>query len=97
MTTEDEAIRGSDAQRLLDEPLLLSAFQAIKDECVRQWDATPAKAAEEREWIWRHYKVIANVEKILRGYVESGKMARMQMAEKETAMQRMAKHFRKVA
>ena len=97
MTVEDEAIRGGDAERLLNEPLLLSAFQAIKDECVRQWDATPAKAAEEREWIWRHHKVIANVEKILRGYVESGKVARMMMAEKETAIERMTKHFRKVA
>ena len=97
MTPQDEAIRGEEAFRLLENEVLKSAFEAIKAEAVRQWDATPAKANEEREWIWRHYKVIANVENILRGYVESGRIGRMQLQEKETLMQRTSKYFRNAA
>jgi phosphoribosylaminoimidazole-succinocarboxamide synthase len=97
MTPEEEANRGEEASRLLENPLLKNAFAAIKAEAVRQWDATGAKAGEEREWIWRHYKVIANVENILRGYVESGRIARMQLQEKETLRERTSKFLRMTA
>jgi phosphoribosylaminoimidazole-succinocarboxamide synthase len=97
MTPEEEANRAEEASRLLENLLLKDAFAAIKSEAVRQWDATGAKAEQEREWIWRHYKVIANVESILRGYVESGRIARMQLQEKETLRERTSKFFRKTA
>jgi len=97
MTPEEESNRAAEATHLLENPLLKDAFAAIKAEAVRQWDATGAKAGDEREWIWRHYKVISNVENILRGYVESGRIAQMRLQEKETLAQRTSKFFRNAA
>ena len=75
MTAEDEIRRGSEAARLLSEPLLKKAFEDLKAGIVQQWSEVPARDAEGREWIWRHYKAVEATEGMLRTYVESGRIA----------------------
>lgn len=70
----DKTLRAADAERILNEPLLQQALQAIKDEIIAQWSATPARDTEGREWIWRHLKVAEKFENLLRGYLADGKI-----------------------
>ena len=80
----DPISKGNEAQRLLDSPVVRDALQSIKSEIIEQWSATPARDTEAREWVWRHYKVAEKFEAILRGYVETGKLERIRMEEKES-------------
>ena len=82
MSLENEARRGDEAALVLDTPVIQEALQAIREEIISQWSETPARDSEAREWIWRHYKVVEKFEGILKGYIETGKMAKLRMEEK---------------
>ena len=87
MDQETEIRRGSEAARLLSEPLLKQALEDIKAEIVQQWSDCPARDQEGREWIWRHFKVAEKLEAVLRGYVESGRVA-LSRLEPETKVEK---------
>jgi hypothetical protein len=80
----DTISKGQQASRILDEPIVKEALSAIKAEIIEQWSATPARDAEGREWVWRHYKVAERFEAMLRGYIETGRIESMRAAEKES-------------
>lgn len=83
MSPDEVARRGDEAARVLEEKVVREALEAIRDEIISQWANTPARDTEGREWVWRHYKVVEKFEGMLRGYIESGRMAKIEMAEKE--------------
>lgn len=89
---EDEARRGDEAAIALDNPAIKEALQAIRDELISQWAETPARDTEAREWLWRHFQVLSKFESILRGYISTGKMAKIEMERKSLA-QRMRDKF----
>jgi hypothetical protein len=79
---EDEARRGDQAAIVLGMPIVQEVLKNMREEIISQWSETPARDAEGRDWIWRHYKVLEKFEGLLKGYMESGRMAKMQMNEK---------------
>lgn len=82
----DEAMRRADAAaRIMAEPVVKDAIESIKREITAQWAATPARDADAREWIWRHYKVAEKFEGILRGYIETGRFEAAVMEKKSAA------------
>lgn len=79
----DPISKGVQAARVLDDPIVKETLDAIKQEIIDQWSATPARDTEGREWVWRHYKVAEKFEGILRGYIETGRIEKIRQEEKE--------------
>jgi len=90
----DQISKGQQAARILDDPVVKEAIDTIKQEIVEQWAATPARDAEGREWVWRHYKVAERFEAMLRGYIETGRIEFMRVAEKESFAARVKRGIR---
>ena len=87
MAALDAVSRADAAKRILDEPVVKEAIAGIKAEIIKQWSETPARDTEAREWVWRHYKACEKFEGVLRGYIESGRMAKLQPV-RDTAIDR---------
>lgn len=84
----NDQTRGEYALTLLENELLKEALSAIKAEVVDQWANCPARDAEGKEALWQLMKTAQKFENILRGYIETGKLAKEQMArfEKESKL-----------
>lgn len=81
MSLEDQARKGDEAAIVLEMPIVKECLKGMREEIIQQWSETPARDAEGRDWIWRHYKVLEKFEGLLRGYMASGKMAKIQMSQ----------------
>lgn len=71
--------RAEHANRLLSDRLLQDALKEIKDEVIRTWTDCPARDHEGKEALWQLAKTADKFETLLRGYVETGKLARMNL------------------
>lgn len=92
MKAHDDQERGRRAQELLDNELLVQALDAIESEVVAQWEQCPARDAEGKEACWQLIKTSKKFRAILKGYVESGKLASDQIRrfeEKRSLMSRL--------
>jgi len=67
--------RAEHAQRLLQDELLAEAMQAIKNEVQRAWIDCPQRDKEGKEALWQLAKTADKFEALLKGYVETGKLA----------------------
>jgi hypothetical protein len=67
--------RAEHARRLLDDPLLADAIKTIRDEVVRMWVDCPARDSEGKEALWQLAKTTDKFELLLKGYIETGKLA----------------------
>lgn len=67
--------RGEHAQRLLNDQLLQDALNAIKAEVVKTWVDCPARDKEGKEALWQLAKTADKFEALLKGYIETGKLA----------------------
>lgn len=70
-----DASRAEHAQRLLNDQLLQDALKAIKDEVLRVWIDCPQRDHEGKEALWQLAKTADKFESLLRGYIETGKLA----------------------
>jgi hypothetical protein len=78
--TPDRAIqsdidRAEHASRLLNDQLLQDALQTIRNEVVRTWLDCPARDDKGKEALWQLAKTADKFELLLRGYIETGKLA----------------------
>jgi hypothetical protein len=89
--------RGIRAQELLGNELLQEALSAIKDEVVRLWTDCPARDTEGKEALWQLNKTAHKFEAILKGYIDSGKLATEQMKRWEEERGRLASLFQRRA
>lgn len=67
--------RAEHARRLLDDELLNDALRTIRSEVISAWVATGHKDEKEREGFWMFAKTVDNFELLLKGYIETGKLA----------------------
>lgn len=82
--TEDRELQGQidraeHAGRLLQDELLAHALGAIKAEVQRAWIDCPQRDKEGKEALWQLAKTADKFEALLRGYIESGKLAQMNL------------------
>lgn len=75
MNTQAEIDRAEHAQRLLNDQLLKDALAAIKAEVVKAWVDCPARDKDGKEALWQLAKTADKFEALLKGYVETGKLA----------------------
>ena len=85
MTPEQEAHRGDEAFRLLENDLLKDALNAIESEVVRQWQECPARDKEGKEALWQLMKTAQKFRRILLGHIETGKLARENLRRHEAS------------
>jgi hypothetical protein len=83
MTTEQEIHRGHEAQRLLDSDLLKEALAAIDAEVVKQWEQCPARDHDGKEALWQLLKTSKKFQRLLLGYVQTGKLAQENLKRHE--------------
>lgn len=76
MTLDDEARRGTEAERLLEHPLLAEAFSTIAKELETAWRDSPAKDEAGREKLWVMRKLLDRVESHLKTVAVTGQLAR---------------------
>lgn len=67
--------RAEHANRLLNDQLLQDALKAIKDDVQRAWIDCPQRDHEGKEALWQLAKTADKFEALLKGYIETGKLA----------------------
>lgn len=75
MNLQADINRAEHAQRLLDDELLQETLDAIEREVVKAWGECPQRDKEAKEAYWQLYRTSQKFRDILRGYVETGKLA----------------------
>ena len=75
MSHHEDVERARQAAELLNHPMLVAALDAIDSEVIRQWEECPARDAEGKEALWQLKKTATKFRLLLRGHIESGKLA----------------------
>lgn len=85
-----EQDRGIAARMLLDNELLAEALDAIDREVMEQWIDCPARDKEGKEALWQLIKTSRKFRDLLRGYIDTGKLATEQLRrfEKDSLLRR---------
>ena len=81
MSPEEELSRARDVEMLLANSYIKEALERIPATLIEQWRSTPVKDVELREKIWAIYCGAKAFEGVLREFVESGKMAAIQVEQ----------------
>lgn len=74
-----EALRGSDAARVLESTAFKTAMQALKDEIVAEWSRAPVRDVEGQRLLLQLHKLANKFEGLLTGMVETGKLAQLNL------------------
>lgn len=82
MTLDDENRRGDEARRILQEPLLVEAFDEIEKELTQAWMQSPARDAEGREKTWLMVKLLHRVHGHLESVMANGQMAKATLLDR---------------
>ena len=76
MTTHDEDIdRGIKAERLLNDPLLIEAFEKVRSAVLSQFEASPVRDTEGREHLFKMLKALNDARSHLEQAMRGGKFA----------------------
>lgn len=82
MTDDERVLRAEHAQTLIDNPLLKKSIQAIKNEIIMKWENSPPETPDNREYLWHLQQAVIAFENVLFGYIQTGKIAREQLQQK---------------
>lgn len=80
--------KGHSAQRLLDDPVLAGAFDSLRAEYLKAWEATTPRDTDARERYWQAYQIAGKVRTQLAMMASSGKLAQKQIDEIATLGER---------
>ncbi len=80
MSLEQELTRGERARRLLEDPLLVEAFDAVEAALRSAWAATGEAEERERERLWLMLRLLGRVRGHISSVMETGKLADRQLA-----------------
>ncbi len=88
MTPEEAARRANEAERLMADPMLKDALDLMEREVSDAWLACPVRDVEGREAAWRLAVTTRKFRDLLRGTIEAGKLARKQIEERKSFVDR---------
>lgn len=83
---QDELYRGQRAEVLLNDPLLVEAFEAIEKELLGSWLDAPEADVAKREHCWISMRLLRRVKAKLQNHVETGRLAQISL----TSLQRVS-------
>ena len=79
MTNHQIVQKGLEASQVLDNPAFNEAMTTLKEEIVRQWKDCPVRDKEGQLLLLQLAKLADKFDGILRGMLESGKLAQHQI------------------
>jgi hypothetical protein len=80
MTAEQDEIRGRAAERLLNDPLMIEAFESIERSIMEEWKA--CRWPRRRDRLWTELKLLSRVKGHLAQTIASGKLAKQQLGKR---------------
>lgn len=80
--TESEIRRGEQAERLLQDDVLLEAFESIEREFTEQWKTSPVRDQDAREKLWLMVKSVQRLRQELESFVMNGTAAKDTLARR---------------
>jgi len=89
MTDEELALRrevsrAERARAVIEDPLLIGAFEALDARFMLAWRNSPADKPELRERLWHHVQALAEVRAELETVLADGLLARERLEELRT-------------
>lgn len=72
---DDPIDRGVRAEKLLNDPLMVEGFAAVKQAIFEKFEASPVRDAEGREHLFKMLKALSDVRGYLEQAVNGGKIA----------------------
>lgn len=88
MTPEEALRRANRAGQLFNDHLLQETLDFMEKEVTEAWIACPVRDTEGREELYRLIKTTRKFRDLLRGTMESGKMAAEEIRRKESVLER---------
>ena len=87
--TPEEALRKAErAGQIYNDPLIRETLDLMEREVMEAWITCPVRDAEAREALWRMAVTTRKFRDLLRGTMESGKLAIAQIQQKKTLLER---------
>jgi|TARA_R100000084_G_C4601806_1_gene123623 hypothetical protein len=83
MTKEQEINDGREAKTILENPLVINAFNQILNEGYQQWISTKATEKEERESLYHQQIAALKFKQVLVNTMENGKILEQENKEKK--------------
>jgi hypothetical protein len=87
MTPEEELKRSREAGAILAQPIVTDTLDFMEREVMEAWITCPVRDVEGREALWRMAATVRKFRELLRGTMESGKLAQEKIRQK-TAFER---------
>ncbi len=81
MNADEKIRRGNEAERLLNNTLLIEAFSTLKAEYINGWENTGSKDTDARERLWQAYQIVGKVRTHLITVADSGKIEKKQIED----------------
>ena len=82
MTPEEESIRADRAKELLENPLVIEAFETIEFEITKALMDSPARDTEGREKLYLMNQLLKRVKKHFESTVNTGYLAKRTIADR---------------
>lgn len=86
MTPEEALRRANQARQVLEQPIVTETLDFMEKEIMDQWMACPMRDLEAREMLWRLAVSTRKFRDLLRGTMESGKLAADEIRRKDSAL-----------
>lgn len=87
--TPEEALRKAErARQIFNDPMVRETLDLMEREVTEAWLTCPVRDAEARETLWRMAVTTRKFRDLLRGTMESGKIAIAQIQQKKTLLER---------
>ena len=90
MTPEEAQRRATQAGQVFSMPIVTETLDFMEKEIMEQWTSCPIRDVEAREALWRMAVTTRKFRELLRGTMESGKLAADAIARKKSALERVA-------
>jgi hypothetical protein len=98
MEAADRAKRSHEIERaelargVLENPLFIEAFEAVEKELMTQWKQNAALNQDGRERVFLMVTLLGQLRQHLTQHIATGEMARLQLKEHKTLMERLGRH-----
>jgi len=76
---QNEVSKGTDAGRLLDDPIFNETFDYLKGKYLETWEQTSVEDSKARENLWMMYKTLDTIRGHINTFVDTGKLAKKQI------------------
>lgn len=95
LTPEQIANRATTAERILREPLLVEALEAIERDVIEMFAACPTRDTEGMRILQAELRRARKFKETLQGVMESGKLAEFREKENKTFLEKTKQYFRR--